>query len=104
MKANAPEKLYVDVRDNLSDSILYGFTGKSTDDDIENTRTDAFIEKACDWLRTHREMDFFELIPVGNYCGAGNLNKKKMIEDFRNYMKGESYEQTFNDGQGILDE
>ena len=42
-----------------------------------------------DWLRTHSEMDFFELIPVGNYCGAGNLNKKKMIEDFRNYMKGE---------------
>ena len=56
---------------------------------VEYVPFDTFIEKACDWLRTHSEMDFFELIPVANYCGAGNFNKKKMIEDFRNYMKGE---------------
>ena len=53
---------------------------------IEYTRTDAFIEKACEWLRTHGEVDYFELIPF-NYCGAGNLNKKKMIEDFKKYME-----------------
>lgn len=41
------------------------------------------IDKGCEWLRTHSEADYFELIPVGNYCGAGNLNKKKMIEDFK---------------------
>lgn len=47
MKANeAPEKLYVDVRDNLNDSILYGFTEKRTDEDIEYIRADVFIEKA----------------------------------------------------------
>lgn len=40
MKTNIPEKLYVDINDNLSDSILYGFTKKRTDDDIEYTRTD----------------------------------------------------------------
>jgi hypothetical protein len=34
-------------------------------------------------------VDYFELIPDANYCGAGNLNKKRMIEDFRNYMNGE---------------
>lgn len=51
MKANeAPEKLYVDTNDNLSDSILYGFTEKRKGDDIEYTRTDAFIEKAWDWI------------------------------------------------------
>ena len=94
MKINeAPEKLYMNWVNYPLEEMQ-----------VEYTRTDAFIEKACDWLRTHSEMDFFELIPVGNYCGAGNLNKKKMIEDFRNYMKGESYEQTNNDGQGILDE
>ena len=49
----------------------------------------AFIEKACSWLRTHSEADYFELIPDANYCGAGNLNKKRMIEDFRKYMEGE---------------
>lgn len=47
---------------------------------------DAFIEKAANWLRTHSEADYFELIPY-NYCGAGNLNKKKMIEDFKKYME-----------------
>lgn len=82
MKANElPERIYLfDCNDALT---------VKTEGDTEYIRTDAFIEKACDWLRTHSEMDFFELIPVGNYCGAGNLNKKKMIEDFRNYMKGE---------------
>ena len=75
MKANAPEKLYVDVRDNLSDSILYGFTGKSTDDDIEYTRTDAFIEKACDWLRCNNNLHDGE---IDDY-----------VNDFKNYIKGE---------------
>lgn len=89
MEANAPEKLYVDVHDNLSDSILYGFTEKRTDDDIEYTRTEALIEKAEEWLRTHSEMDFFELIPDFNYCGAGTLNKKRMIDDFIKFIKGE---------------
>ena len=44
----APEKLYVDTEDRLSDSILYGFTEKRKDDDVEYVRTDAFIENACD--------------------------------------------------------
>ena len=77
MKANAPEKLYVDVRDNLSDSILYGFTEKRTDEDIEYTRTDAFIEKACEWLEPVLKNY------VGYYVGEDTLI------DFRNYMKGE---------------
>ena len=105
MKANeAPEKIYLFENPISGTPDDRWLSKRSDDNDIEYIRTDAFIEKACDWLRTHSEMDFFELIPVGNYCGAGNLNKKKMIEDFRNYMKGESYEQTNNDGQGILDE
>jgi hypothetical protein len=53
MKANAPEKLYVDVQDNFSDSMLYGFIAKGSDEDIEYTRTDAFIEKACNYLFSH---------------------------------------------------
>ena len=55
--------------------------------DPEYIHKDAFIEKACEWLRTHSEVDYFELIPEANYCGAGNLNKKKMIEDFEEYLK-----------------
>ena len=78
------ERLYIPNPDKKT-----AWLTKTSRNQVEYIRTDAFIEKACDWLRTHSEMDFFELIPVGNYCGAGNLNKKKMIEDFRNYMKGE---------------
>jgi len=60
---------------------------KVYDCDVEYIRKDAFVEKACEWLRTHSEVDYFELIPEANYCGAGNLNKKKMIEDFEKYLK-----------------
>lgn len=49
----APENLYVDTNDELSSSILYGFTEKRKEDDIEYTRTDAFIEKACEWIKSH---------------------------------------------------
>ena len=55
--------------------------------EVAEKLADVFIEKACDWLRTHSEADYFELIPDYNYCGAGNLNKKKMIEDFKKYME-----------------
>ncbi len=78
MKANeAPEKLYVDTEDRLSDSILYGFTEKRKDDDIEYTRTDAFIEKAEKYIRNV----------------ADGLDRdddvEAFISGFKNYMKGE---------------
>jgi hypothetical protein len=84
MKANeAPEKLYVDVHDNLSDSILYGFTEKRKDNDIEYVRKDAFIEKVCEFLKSYRQDT-----PDGYGYIAGIVNDKT-IEDFINYMKGE---------------
>ena len=82
----APEKLYVDTNDRLSDSILYGFTEKRKDDDIEYTRTDAFIEKACLWLKDNTDRYLYNTGGIDEYipkCGG------KMIEDFKNYMKGE---------------
>lgn len=83
MKANeAPEKLYVDVSDNLSNSVLYGFTEKCKDTDIEYTRTDAFIEKACSWFR---RIDYDDSMPPFE-------TTEEFIEGFKNYMKGEQYE------------
>lgn len=46
----APKKLYVDVSDNLSDSILYAFTEKNKDDDIEYIRKDAFVEETEEYI------------------------------------------------------
>jgi len=65
----APKKLYVDTDDILSDSILYGFTEKRKDDDIEYVRKDAFIEKACAYL--------------------DSIGHRYIIDAFRKYMKGE---------------
>lgn len=51
MKANeAPEKLYIDSREHWMKSWT-AFTTKAKGDDIEYTRTDAFIEKAVEIAR-----------------------------------------------------
>ena len=72
MKANTPEKIYLD---SYGSGFSHGFhTNKLNDNDIEYTRTDAFIEKACKYL--------FE-----NY--HGEKLSLRMIEDLKNYMKGE---------------
>jgi len=96
---NLPDKIYLNLGDlteeeyNETDFQDLSEVTWSEDDvqgkNIEYIRKNAFIEKAVKWLRTHSEADYFELIPVANYCGAGNLNKKKMIEDFKNYIKNE---------------
>lgn len=95
----APKKIYLqvcgDCQDNdcdnckfedLEDNVTW-CKDKIFEKDVEYVRKDAFVEKACEWLRTHSEADYFELIPDANYCGAGNLNKKRMIEEFRKYME-----------------
>lgn len=68
MKANAPEKIYVSIH-----SGIHHYEQKN-DDDIEYTRTDAFVEKAENYLR--------------DKCQRFILTEKD-IEDFINYMKGE---------------
>ena len=78
MKANeAPEKIYLQpstIEQLPHQNIIY--TKPLADNSIEYTRTDAFIEKACEWLE-----------PVlknyaGYYVGEDNLR------DFKKYMKG----------------
>ena len=86
MKANeAPERLY--LSETIYSTYLYQVPDPDDESAVEYTRTDTFIKKACSWLRTHSEADYFELIPDANYCGAGNLNKKRMVEDFEEYLK-----------------
>ena len=80
----APEKLYVDTEDRLSDSILYGFTEKRKEDDIEYVRTDAFIEKAEKYLIEKFINDVSVLAG-----GAVSINFDAAISNFVKYMKGE---------------
>ena len=73
MKANeAPEKIYVYIPDDDivgTASIQKGFPHQFVTD--EYVRTDAFIEKATSYIQQHW------------------IWNTKMIEDFKNYIKGE---------------
>ena len=82
MKANeAPEKLYFGVADK---SVLDIFSTKERDDEIEYTRTDAFIEKAENFL----EMLGYGFTITDNITHT-NYDKEQLIDDFRKYMEGE---------------
>ena len=74
MKANeAPEKLYIMF--NLPYTVDYTKLNKRRcDEEVEYTRTDAFIERAEAWLRRNQQ---------------GFILTDKDITDFINYMKGE---------------
>ena len=78
MKANeAPEKIYIYPSDRAGEEYETEWGDKPWGEDyVEYTRTDAFIEKAKEWLKlyilNHDDIDVFQ---IG--------------EDFKNYMKGE---------------
>lgn len=79
MKANAPEKIYLTSDENNS----YVFIQKRSDNiGVEYTRTDSFIEKACEFIKNNGS----HYIDIVN----GQLVLKKgIINDFKKYMKGE---------------
>ena len=80
MKANGvPEKLYL-----LSNGLISYC--KNTDEDVEYTRTDAFIEKAEKYFIEKFEVeDYNDYIDVD---GSPIFNYGRFVEDFKNYMKG----------------
>ena len=86
---NAPEKIYLQVCgdcnandcenckfEDLEDNVTWCID-KIFDKDIEYTRTDAFIKKACKWLEDN----------LLEYWGQKNAAPDSFIEDFRNYLK-----------------
>lgn len=67
----APEKIY------LQEPIMVVRTEKAHDNDIEYTRTDVFIEKTCEWIKTELGYRFND-----KFIGL-------LIDDFKKYMKGD---------------
>jgi hypothetical protein len=54
------------------------------DNSIEYIRTDAFIKKACEWLKERATITYMN--------GERHIDKeryKATVEDFKKYMKGE---------------
>lgn len=82
MKANeAPEKIYI------FDNPILDFTKLSvrqSSKDIEYTRTDAFIEKACKWIE-----EFNNHNHIMRYSDSCEPPLSELTEWFKNYIKGE---------------
>lgn len=95
MKVNeAPEKIYLQVCgdcnqvycdnckfEDLEDNVTW-CKDRIFPKDIEYTRTDAFIEKAAEWLMENVEK---HISADGEYTVYYN----EMVEDFKKAMKGE---------------
>jgi hypothetical protein len=81
MKAKeAPEKLYL-----LSNGLISYC--RNTDEDVEYTSTDAFIEKAEKFFTEKFEVeDYNDNIDID---GSPIFNYGRFIDDFKNYIKGE---------------
>ena len=109
MKSNkAPEKIYLQVCgdcnandcenckfEDLEDNVTW-CKDKIFDNDIEYTRTDAFIRKIEDYLKSqlydYLKSQLYDWVSITNpdqrSC-ANVISKEDFIEDFKNYMKGE---------------
>ena len=76
MKANeAPEKIYLEKVYPDNGILPNGLNYNQSPNDIEYTRTDAFIEKAKTFIYNHID-------------GSG-LHLNYILKEFENYMKGE---------------
>ena len=80
MKANAPEKLYLSK--NIYSTYLYQVPVPNDDTTVEYTRTDAFVEKACEWLKENFLFD------EAGYCRTNIYSTESMIYNFKNTLGG----------------
>ena len=71
-----PEKLY------LLPNGLISYC-RNTDEDVEYTCIDAFIEKACEWLKNNVEKYYYLDEAYDKVISIKNLNN-----DFKKYMQG----------------
>ncbi len=89
MEANeAPEKIYIQRRNSYNN--ILGYDSEWTpiplisEDNVEYTRTDVFIEKACQWFENY----LFDIGYPDDWCrDSPNIESGK--EKFIKAMKGE---------------
>lgn len=94
MKANeAPEKIYLTTfgfplcepipQESSNPDTVWSKKPYTGADSIEYTRTDAFIEKACEWLKYNIYHRVYE---CGDRLGFPTAD---FVKDFKKYMEGE---------------
>ena len=69
----APEKLYFGEFDKGG---LSAYSNRESNDEIEYTRTDVLVKKACGYLM---EYEFNDSPTIAD--------RRKRVEDFKNYLK-----------------
>ena len=86
MKANeAPKKIYLYPSDRAGEEYEAEWGDKPWGEGcVEYTRTDAVIEKACEGI-DHLLSGYI----IRNFHFGDSYDIDKLIEDFKNYMKGE---------------
>ena len=84
----APEKIYLKpLLMEDGESVVRRCTfQKQSDSQIEYTRTDAFIEKAVEWLKENKDKFLYNTGEKDEYIPTCS---GKIIDEFRNYMEGE---------------
>ena len=88
MKVNeAPEKLYIVLNELTEDGRTFVLDHRvDYPTCTEYTRTDAFIEKACEFI----SFNIADYIDVTHHGGIERVVlQERVIEEFRKYMKGE---------------
>ena len=93
----APEKIYLirnfttstslnTTNDYRGKYLQEWYKSREKDADVEYIRTDAFIEKVCEFI----EQNITSYIDVTHYGGDENIIlQNEFIEDFKNFIKGE---------------
>lgn len=75
----APEKIYLVKDENTDKPMDYWYNAKTDDSNVEYTRTDAFLEKACEYLQRN----------IWKIILEENEFRQRFVTDFEIYMKGE---------------
>ena len=70
----APEKIYLSDFTDTTEAVFYVKQDNTKKTDIEYTRTDAIIEKVCEFIETYPHL----------FMG---VLRSEVINDFKNYMK-----------------
>ena len=84
MKTKTPEKIY--LYSYPTDGI-YEVETKPLEGTVEYTRTDYFIERVINFL--NYKLDDVVVTRLSGTIIPHHVAKQELIEDFRNYMKGE---------------
>ena len=85
MKANAPERLYLSK--NIYSTYLYQVPDPDDETAVEYTRTDAFIEKACDWLADNYSKYIITYGLATIFRPTIDFDTIRMIENFKKAME-----------------